>query len=99
MVKASEVAPLTVRALAELAQEAGLPDGMPNVTPGRGQEICTQLLQDKGQRIGKVDLTGGTKAGYALGALAGQNLIPFTAELGRGKHRLQSLKMLCFNQL
>lgn len=82
MVKPSEVAPLTVLALAELAQEAGIPGGMLNVIPGRGQEICSQLLQDRGQRIRKVDLTGGTKAGDFLGALAGQNLIPFTAELG-----------------
>lgn len=82
LVKASEVAPLTVLAFSELAKEAGVPDGMLHILPGRGEEICTHLLNDPRQRVRKVDLTGGTKAGYALGALTGRNLIPYTAELG-----------------
>ncbi|KAK7996788.1 Serine/threonine-protein kinase mph1 [Apiospora arundinis] len=78
--KPSELTPLTTLVLGRLLKEAGLPDGVFNVLPGYGASTGKALVQHP--LIRKVDVTGGTTAGRAIGGLAGSNLARFTAELG-----------------
>ncbi|KAF2498211.1 aldehyde dehydrogenase [Lophium mytilinum] len=80
VLKPSELTPLTSIELGKLMKEAGLPDGVFNVLPGDGPVTGKALVAHP--LIKKVDVTGGTPAGRAIGAIAGQNLAKFTAELG-----------------
>lgn len=80
IVKPSELTPLTTLRLGELLAEAGVPDGVFSVLPGygatTGAALCSHPL------VRKVDVTGGTAAGRAIGSIVGKNLAKFTAELG-----------------
>ena len=80
VLKPSELTPLTSIELGKLFKEAGLPDGVFNVLPGDGLTTGKALVEHP--LIKKVDVTGGTPAGRAIGAIAGQNLAAYTAELG-----------------
>lgn len=68
------------RQIAEIFSKCGLPNGVFNVVPGlgplAGQVLCKHPL------IRKVDLTGGTSTGRAVGAAAGANLAGVISELG-----------------
>ncbi|KAK8042899.1 hypothetical protein PG994_013382 [Apiospora phragmitis] len=78
--KPSELTPLTTLALGKLLKQAGLPDGVFNVLPGYGASTGKALVQHT--LIRKVDVTGGTAAGRAIGSITGGNLARYTAELG-----------------
>jgi acyl-CoA reductase-like NAD-dependent aldehyde dehydrogenase len=80
ILKPSELTPLTSIELGKLMQQAGLPDGVFNVLPGDGATTGKALVEHT--LIKKVDVTGGTPAGRAIGAIAGRNLAHYTAELG-----------------
>ncbi|KAI1845835.1 hypothetical protein JX265_013516 [Neoarthrinium moseri] len=80
IVKPSELTPLTTILLGKLLKEAGLPDGVFNVLPGYGATTGRALVQHP--LVRKVDVTGGTVAGRAIGSIVGGNLARFTAELG-----------------
>lgn len=80
VLKPSELTPLTSLLLGKIMKEAGLPDGVFNVLPGYGTTTGRALVEHP--LIRKVDVTGGTVAGRAIGAIAGGNLARFTAELG-----------------
>ncbi len=80
VVKPSEYTPLTTLVLAQLARDAGIPDGVLNVVTGFGAEAGAALCADK--RLRKLDLTGGTETGRAVAKLAGENLVRVTCELG-----------------
>ncbi|EON98473.1 putative aldehyde dehydrogenase protein [Phaeoacremonium minimum UCRPA7] len=80
IVKPSELTPLTTLVLAQILKEAGVPDGAFNVLPGYGAITGKALVEHP--LVRKVDVTGGTVAGRAIGAIAGKNLARFTAELG-----------------
>ncbi|KAF1832999.1 betaine aldehyde dehydrogenase [Decorospora gaudefroyi] len=80
VLKPSELTPLTSIELGKLMKQAGLPDGVFNVLPGDGVTTGKALVEHT--LIKKVDVTGGTPAGRAIGAIAGQNLAHYTAELG-----------------
>ncbi|BGO91413.1 hypothetical protein NBRC10512_003072 [Rhodotorula toruloides] len=80
ILKPSELAPLSTLELAKIAQSAGLPDGVLSVLPGYGLTTGKALVSDP--RIKKVDLTGGTTGGRAIGEIVGRNLTSYTAELG-----------------
>jgi acyl-CoA reductase-like NAD-dependent aldehyde dehydrogenase len=80
ILKPSELTPLTSIELGKLFKEAGLPDGVFNVLPGDGATTGKALVEHP--LIKKVDVTGGTPAGRAIGAIAGRNLAHYTAELG-----------------
>jgi acyl-CoA reductase-like NAD-dependent aldehyde dehydrogenase len=80
VLKPSELTPLTSIELGKLIKEAGVPDGVFNVLPGDGPTTGKALVSHP--LIKKVDVTGGTPAGRAIGAIAGSNLAHFTAELG-----------------
>ncbi|KAJ4296897.1 hypothetical protein N0V90_006945 [Kalmusia sp. IMI 367209] len=80
VLKPSELTPLTSIELGKLLKEAGIPDGVFTVLPGDGANTGKALVSHP--LIKKVDVTGGTPAGRAIGAIAGGNLAHFTAELG-----------------
>ncbi|KAK9419304.1 putative Aldehyde dehydrogenase domain-containing protein [Seiridium unicorne] len=80
IVKPSELTPLTTILLGKLLKEAGLPDGVFNVLPGYGATTGRALVEHP--LVRKVDVTGGTVSGRAIGSIAGGNLARFTAELG-----------------
>ncbi len=65
VLKPSELAPVTVLEFAAMCSEAGLPDGVLNVLPGLGPEAGKALCVHP--HIRKVDLTGGTATGRAVG--------------------------------
>lgn len=79
IVKPSELAPITVLELAEIAEKAGVPAGVLSILPG-GASVGKVLVENP--LIRKVDITAGTRAGRSIGSIVGQNLASFTAELG-----------------
>ena len=80
VLKPSEWAPLTPTEIGNIALEAGLPTGVLNIVNGFGPTAGKALAGDR--RLGKLDLTGGTETGRAVGEVVGRNLTPFQAELG-----------------
>lgn len=80
VVKPSELAPVTPLLLAELCQEAGVPEGVINVVTGMGAEAGKALAEHAG--IDRLDMTGGTETGRVVAAAAGRNLTTVAAELG-----------------
>lgn len=83
ILKPSEDAPLTSLALAELAQEAGIPAGVLNViTCSRENAVETvrALLEDT--RVRKLSFTGSTAVGKILLGLAAQTAKRVSMELG-----------------
>ena len=77
--KPSETTPLTALKLAEIYQEAGLPDGVFNVVQGLG-EVGGLLASHPG--IDKVSLTGSVATGARVMAAASPTLKHVTLELG-----------------
>lgn len=79
VLKPSELASWTALRFAELAKEAGVPDGVLNVITGDGR-VGRALTEHPG--VGKITFTGGGgTARQVLGAAAG-NLTPCSLELG-----------------
>ncbi len=80
VLKPAEEACLTALAFADIAQEAGLPDGALNVVPGLGAEAGAALSAHPGVR--HVSFTGSVATGALVQAAAAKNLVPVTLELG-----------------
>ncbi len=80
VLKPAEWTPLTALRLAELALEAGLPDGLLQVVPGRGDEAGEALVRHPD--VAKVVFTGSTRTGSRVMALAAEQVKPVTLELG-----------------
>lgn len=81
VVKPAEQAPLPVIALAELAAEAGLPDGVFNVVPGRGERAGKALGLH--MDVDKIAFTGSTQVGKYFMEYAGRsNLKSVSLECG-----------------
>ena len=79
ILKPSELAPLSVYALARCAELARLPSGVLNIVFG-GAEIGRQLVEHPGVDV--VSFTGSTVVGRQVGALGGAALKKVTLELG-----------------
>ncbi|KAK3395457.1 aldehyde dehydrogenase domain-containing protein [Sordaria brevicollis] len=80
LLKPSELTPITSLMLGKIMKEAGLPDGVLSVLPGYGAITGRALVEHP--LVKKVDVTGGTAAGRAIGEIVGRNLAKYTAELG-----------------
>jgi acyl-CoA reductase-like NAD-dependent aldehyde dehydrogenase len=80
VVKPSSWAPLTNLRLAELAKEAGLPDGVLNVVPGSGSEIGSYLVGHRA--VDSITFTGSVETGKAVMKLAAESVTPVVLELG-----------------
>jgi acyl-CoA reductase-like NAD-dependent aldehyde dehydrogenase len=64
VLKPASQSPLTALRLAELAVEAGLPDGILNVVPGPGAVVGKALARHPG--VDKIAFTGSTEVGRSL---------------------------------
>jgi len=80
VLKPAETTPATTQMLVECFVDAGIPDGVLNLVFGDPAMISEQLLTST--KIRKASFTGSTAVGKQLGALAAQNLVRYTAELG-----------------
>ena len=78
--KPSELTSLSTLALARLAGEAGLPDGVLDVVTGTGPEVGTPLAAHRDVR--RIAFTGSVATGRHLARIAGDRLVPITLELG-----------------
>jgi aldehyde dehydrogenase (NAD+) len=72
-------APVSGLVLAEILDEAGLPEGVVSVLPA-GREVGEHLVRHPG--VDKIAFTGSTAAGRRIATLCGQDLRRVTLELG-----------------
>ncbi len=80
VLKPAETTPLTALRLAELALEAGIPEGVFNVIPGFGK-VAGQRLVDHPE-VRKIVFTGSTAVGINIMQSAAPQLKRITLELG-----------------
>lgn len=80
VLKPAEEACLTALAFAELARQAGLPDGAISVVPGLGSEAGAALTQHKS--VHHISFTGSVGVGKLIQQTAAANVVPVTLELG-----------------
>ncbi|WP_432544267.1 aldehyde dehydrogenase family protein [Kineococcus sp. SYSU DK002] len=80
VLKPAELTPLTSLRVAELAREAGLPEGVLQVLPGRGDVVGQRLVEHPAVR--KLVFTGSTAVGRRVMAGAAQHVKRVTLELG-----------------
>ena len=80
VLKPAEEACLTAIAFAQIAAEAGLPDGALNVVPGLGEEAGAALTTHTG--VNHISFTGSVPVGQVIQRAAAQNVVPVTLELG-----------------
>lgn len=85
VLKATEDAPRIALLFAQLAQQAGLPDGVLNVLQGRGILAGAALVEDP--RVSVISFTGSTAVGRWIAEVAGRRLARVSLELG-GKNPL-----------
>lgn len=78
--KPSQTTSQTTIALAQLAKDAGLPDGVFNVILGRGSEVGNDIVQHP--LVRKIAFTGSVGVGKTIGAAAAEKIMPLTLELG-----------------
>lgn len=78
--KPSELTSFTALRVAELALEAGVPEGVLQVLPGVGPEAGEALVRHTG--VDKISFTGSTAVGRRIMELSAGNLKRLTLELG-----------------
>ncbi|MHA7305637.1 aldehyde dehydrogenase family protein [Arthrobacter sp. TMN-49] len=80
VLKPAELTPLTAIRLGQLAKEAGLPDGVLQIIPGKGSVVGERFVTHPAVR--KVVFTGSTGVGKRIMAGCAAQLKPVTLELG-----------------
>ncbi|MCX4510137.1 aldehyde dehydrogenase family protein [Streptomyces sp. NBC_01619] len=80
ILKPAETTPLTALRLAELALEAGLPEHLFQVLPGRGDLAGDALVRHPG--VAKIVFTGSTRIGKRIMSLCADQVKRVTLELG-----------------
>ena len=80
VLKPSEQTPLTAMLLADIAHDAGIPDGVLNVVNGLGPVVGAALAEHP--RVRKVVFTGGTEPGRSIARAAAGRFAKTTLELG-----------------
>jgi betaine-aldehyde dehydrogenase len=80
VLKPAEVTPLTALRLAELALEAGIPEGVLNVVTGSGSVVGRRLVEHP--EVAKVGFTGSTEVGRGVMEGAAATIKRVTLELG-----------------
>ncbi|GAA3140140.1 aldehyde dehydrogenase family protein [Streptomyces rectiviolaceus] len=80
ILKPAETTPLTALRLAELALEAGLPEGLFQVLPGAGDVAGNALVEHPG--VAKIVFTGSTRVGKQIMAKCADRVKRVTLELG-----------------
>ncbi|MFN3701810.1 MAG: NAD-dependent succinate-semialdehyde dehydrogenase [Alphaproteobacteria bacterium] len=79
--KPAEATPLSALALAALAQEAGIPDGVINIVPSNQSAVVGKVFCDS-PVIRKLSFTGSTKVGKILMAQCAGTVKKLSLELG-----------------
>ena len=80
ILKPAELTPLTAVRLAEIALEAGLPEGVLNVVTGRGSVVGQRLVEHPD--VAKIGFTGSTEVGRGVMEGAAATIKRVTLELG-----------------
>ena len=80
VVKPAEITPLTALRLAELALDAGIPEGVFQVVAGQGSVVGTRLVEHPD--VAKVAFTGSTEVGRQVMVRASGTIKRITLELG-----------------
>ena len=80
LLKPASLTPLTALGLGQLAMEAGVPEGILQVVPGRGGEIGDYLVSHR--LVNKITLTGETGTGAHIVKLAADDIKRVSLELG-----------------
>jgi betaine-aldehyde dehydrogenase len=80
VLKPAEVTPLSALRLAELALEAGIPEGVINVLVGKGSVVGRHLVEHDG--VAKIGFTGSTEVGREVMRGAAGTIKRVTLELG-----------------
>jgi acyl-CoA reductase-like NAD-dependent aldehyde dehydrogenase len=80
VLKPAELTPLSALRLAELALEAGIPEGVLNVIVGKGSVVGQRLVEHSD--VAKIGFTGSTEVGRSVMAGAAATIKRVTLELG-----------------
>jgi acyl-CoA reductase-like NAD-dependent aldehyde dehydrogenase len=80
VVKPAEVTPMTAMRIAELALEAGLPENVLQVLPGKGSVVGQRFIDSPD--VAKIVFTGSTEVGRHVMAGCAARIKPVTLELG-----------------
>ena len=80
VLKPAELTPLTALRLAELALEAGIPEGVVNVVAGPGRVVGQRLVEHPD--VAKIGFTGSTEVGRSVMQAAAGTIKRVTLELG-----------------
>ena len=80
VVKPPEWAPLTCSLLADVARDAGVPDGVLNVVQGIGEQAGAALVAHGD--VDRISFTGSTDTAKRIGQSAARSITPLAAELG-----------------
>ena len=80
VLKPAELTPLSAVRLAELALEAGIPDGVLNVVVGKGSIVGQRLVEHPD--VAKIGFTGSTEVGRSVMEGAAATIKRVTLELG-----------------
>lgn len=80
LLKPAETTPLTALRLAELALQAGLPEGLFQVLPGEGPVAGSALVEHPG--VAKIVFTGSTRTGKHIMTRCAERVKRLTLELG-----------------
>jgi len=80
VLKPAELTPLSALRLAELALDAGLPDGVLNVVVGKGSVVGQRLIEHPD--VAKIGFTGSTEVGQKVMQGAAGTIKRVTLELG-----------------
>jgi len=80
VLKPAELTPLSVLRLAELALDAGIPEGVLNVVTGKGSVVGARLIEHP--EVAKIGFTGSTEVGQSVMRGAAGTIKRVTLELG-----------------
>jgi len=80
VLKPAELTPLSALRLAELALEAGIPEGVVNVLVGKGSVVGQRLVEH--EDVAKIGFTGSTEVGREVMRGAANTIKRVTLELG-----------------
>ena len=80
VLKPAELTPLTAVELEKIALEAGLPEGVLNVVPGKGSIAGQRMVEHPD--VSKVAFTGSTEVGRGIAEAAAATIKRVTLELG-----------------
>jgi acyl-CoA reductase-like NAD-dependent aldehyde dehydrogenase len=80
IIKPASLTPISVLLLAQILQEAGVPEGVISVLPGPGAAIGDVLVTHP--LVAKVSFTGSTEIGAAIMRQCAQNITRVSLELG-----------------